>query len=746
MKKRGSSEKKEKHKKRIFFIFKVVTSVILGFFPSFLFVVLFIQYGSPFSNYLKFLLDFNSSFLAWISAIIIGFFVYFIIGAIKTKKNFKKILKNKFLLVVLICCFVIVLVLISVQAYLYVNFVLKNDILVKLSADKENIFFTDNPSEDITFKISVTMNPFCSALCKYEFLDISSGKEIETGSFNIPSIFSKYKTYTFNNKNLVQGSQILNRFEVSCKSERNLLCYTKEKEVKRALLITLNYELTEEEKKFKENSKEEIVSVWQGIYSSRGKLNESISNINSINNSFSTEIFLHQTNNLSNIFLELNKSSSALKKLWEAQNFSELKEQLSYMSNKTLNFSMESEKLKLNINQNIFLYNNLIENINIDRITLEEISKINLTNYLCGRVNNIIVDFNYAIEQFKEKTDLLDKRIIIENISYEVNKLYNESINSQGILLCSLNENISQENLAKIEIVYQEIQIPEIFLKEPFPICCYLGKCERCCDNNCSKENYPIIFLHGHSFNKALPADYSFDSFAEIKEKLWEGNYIDAGAMVISPISEEKGLWGKVNAPITVTASYFFDTYKNGEGEEIIQSKTDSIDTYAIRLKGIVDLMKYRTKKDKVIIIAHSMGGLVTRRYVQIFGAEDVDKEILITVPNHGIEDKVRDYCAIFGPEVVCGEMNKDSVFINKLNNAQTEIPRAYNIIGIGCNMGKETGDGIVKNSSQYLDYATNYYLEGICNELNFDFFHEDVLYPDKYPEIYDTIKQIIKE
>jgi hypothetical protein len=59
--------------------------------------------------------------------------------------------------------------------------------------------------------------------------------------------------------------------------------------------------------------------------------------------------------------------------------------------------------------------------------------------------------------------------------------------------------------------------------------------------------------------------------------------------------------------------------------------------------------------------------------------------------------------------------------------------------------MGTETGEGVVKNSSQYLDYATNYYVKGTCNELNFDFFHESIIIPDKYPEAYNLIKDILK-
>ena len=58
-------------------------------------------------------------------------------------------------------------------------------------------------------------------------------------------------------------------------------------------------------------------------------------------------------------------------------------------------------------------------------------------------------------------------------------------------------------------------------------------------------------------------------------------------------------------------------------------------------LKELIDLLKFRTGRDKVVIVAHSMGGLVARSYMQIFGDEDVDKIIMITTPNKGVSGSV---------------------------------------------------------------------------------------------------------
>jgi hypothetical protein len=518
--------KKEKvYERKILGFVKFFFMIILCFLPSFIFTSLFVQYGSPFDNYFKFLSNFESSWLAWLSAV--GILVLFSLSkrVVKSRKRFV-IVENAFPSIILVLFFVLIFALISMQSYLYANFLLGNDILLKLSATNENIFFNDAFDKNVTFKISTISAPFCFAECNYHFEDVSMGEEIEKGSFNLTSSFSKTIEYNLSNNNLIYGTQIIRRFEVSCKNKKGFFCRTEEKESKRAVLITLNY---------------------------------------------------NQSRN-------------------------------SYLS----------------------------------------------------------------------------------------------------------------------------------------PSCCYKGICKGCCYYDCSKNNYPVIFLHGHSVNKELPADYSLDVFTEIKEKLSEEGYLDAGAVIIKTNSEIGGLWGKVDAPILVTASYFFEAYKTEKGEVINSSTSESIDTYAERLNKIIEIVKKRTGKDKVIIVSHSMGGLVTRDYLRLFGSNNVDKVILVTAPNHGVDDKIRDYCSVLGSEKPCSEMDKDGQFIKNLNENDLGIVPTYNIIGIGCNMGNETGDGIIKNSSQYLSYANNYYVSGICDEVNFDYLHLDIIYPDKYPETYELIKDIL--
>ena len=739
-------EKKKKFNKQIFFALRIVVPIILGFLPSFLFIALFIQYGSPFVNYINFLSNLNSSLIAWISAIVIALFTHFIWGAVNSKKNFKKTVKNKFVLIIVILSFLVIVALIIAQLSLYVNFILGNDILVKLSSDKENIFFTPGSTQNVTFQISATMNPFCSAECTYEFFDEGTGSEIDTGAFNLTSVLSlKSETYQLQNNNLVQGSQNINRFEVGCKSKKTLLCYTSEDESTRSVLITLNYELTDDENQFKNESRDEIISLEKTLYSAENLLNASLNNINSINNFFYSGDLSAEYLRFYNSSLELNDSIFSMKDLWEKQNFDFLKEQIPDVTAQTNDFYNQSQQFNSSVLSNISLYNGIISNLSSSEQNLQQISQKNLAAALCIKLNNLISDFNSAVSNFNNELNLSGKEIIAENISDEINQ-FSENLQSTGATSCTLTVNLTQTNFTNIGTSAAEESNYTPILDDPDSVCCFLGECGKCCDKTCSNEDFPILFLHGHPINKALPADYSLDDLSEIKQKLVYENYLDAGAMVISESTEDADLWGKVNTSMMVTASYLFDTYRESDGKEItVPSDTNSIDTYAIRLNTLINLAKYRTGKNKVIIIAHSMGGLVARRYIQIFGGSDIDKLILIDVPNHGINDKIESYCGLFGQGLECSEMSNSSLFINNLNNAPTDIVPTYNIIGIGCNMGSETGDGIVENSSQYLSYANNYYINGTCDELHFIFLHQYIVYPEDYPETYTIIDEILK-
>ena len=190
--------------------------------------------------------------------------------------------------------------------------------------------------------------------------------------------------------------------------------------------------------------------------------------------------------------------------------------------------------------------------------------------------------------------------------------------------------------------------------------------------------------------------------------------------------------------------SYYFDINENlGQGS-VIQTKTNDINNYAIRLNDIIEEVRLKTNREKVIVVAHSMGGLVTRRYMQIFGDNKIDKIIMIGTPNKGISGRTKNYCPIFGSKLECDDMEKTSLFMSKLNNAQIPKVKMYNIIGTGCATNNEDGDGVVEKSSAYLDFAENYYVNGRCDDTKLIVLHNDLIQPDKYPEVLNIINEIL--
>ncbi len=285
-------------------------------------------------------------------------------------------------------------------------------------------------------------------------------------------------------------------------------------------------------------------------------------------------------------------------------------------------------------------------------------------------------------------------------------------------------------------------------LSESQLLCCALDNCIQCCTSpSCLGEDseMPVVFIHGHALSKDVSAEYSLDAFNKIQEKLEGDGYLNVGAITLYTSPDVPyGVWGKAGVPVTIKASYYFDLFKEPENYVVVQTNSENIDTYAIRLKELVDRVKYRTGKPKVRIIAASMGGLVARRYVQLFGTEDVDRLILLGTPNNGIAGEIADYCPIVGERLECRDMKSGSLFLNKLNREVLPDIPIYNIVGTGCSMGRAKGDGVVLESNALLDGATNYVINGTCTHLKP--LHTTILDTSLHPDVYQIIKDVLEK
>jgi uncharacterized alpha/beta hydrolase family protein len=370
---------------------------------------------------------------------------------------------------------------------------------------------------------------------------------------------------------------------------------------------------------------------------------------------------------------------------------------------------------------------------------------------------NITDDYRKEIPQDQPNTALLNE-ILIQKPLVSTNGLQGD------IKLAMLVELVRQRPKAceiqtittpTVSVAAESTTAPTITpalssvpFEEPAPICCVYGACRSCCTTFTCKNDpatYPVLMLHGHAFYQALSAEYNLDIFNKLQNRLEEEGYVNAGAITLYTTHDTpSGDWGISGSPLTIKVSYYFDLFKQPENYVVVQANSENVDTYAIRLKELIDTVSYKTGKPKVIIIAHSMGGLVTRRYMQIFGSDKIEKVILIGTPNKGLVGNILDYCPLIGEKLECRDMNADSLFLNKLNREKIPDIPIYNIVGTGCQMKQGIGDGVVLAENAKLDGAQNIIINGTCGGI--DILHTAMLLNiQRYPDVYAVIKEALK-
>jgi len=298
------------------------------------------------------------------------------------------------------------------------------------------------------------------------------------------------------------------------------------------------------------------------------------------------------------------------------------------------------------------------------------------------------------------------------------------------------------EELGKVELETISITGEGINeLEESAGQCCIGGECTTCCiEESCKNDPslYPIIFVHGHSAVSWNSLDYSINTFKEFEKKLENNDYVNMGILLPeSDINKVKeGSWGKIRKPVMVRVSYYKGVY-NENGQTIDTEQDKSITEYAERLSDIVEIVLHHTGKDKVIIVSHSMGGLVSRDYIKNYGGKDkVYKLVTIGTPNHGVwlGDGSNTLCGFTqGGLQECEDMLHDSYFINKVNQGN-ELMNTLSIIGVckypNGNQWAVGGDQVVRKTSAKISSipdSNNIIVNGTCipwTEDLFDTFH----------------------
>lgn len=375
-------------------------------------------------------------------------------------------------------------------------------------------------------------------------------------------------------------------------------------------------------------------------------------------------------------------------------------------------------------------------------IYIKYISENETLNLNLSQIN--IIKLNKTIYEINQREILIKPNPVLINISLN---------------LCEHNNNKFVTNFSTFQYINHQLAFnntqKELFkteLIEHLPICCQNGICASCCTTSECKNDektYPLILVHGHSFLRSSPADPISDMFNKIEFQLIQDGYIDGGTLEFENNESLNKDWSYLNLPLVLKTNYYYENYYDVGSYVYIVKKDENIDNYAIRLSENIENIKKMTGRPKVNIVAHSMGGLVVRRYIQIFGENSVNKIILIGVPNKGVEGRVEYLCSVVGEKLECEDMKSNSILISKLNDPtyKPKNVKIYTISGSGCDTSGKDGDGIVTLNSSQIPYAKkSFIINGTCQDILKTELHAKLLDIDKYPEVYEDLIEVLNE
>lgn len=199
-------------------------------------------------------------------------------------------------------------------------------------------------------------------------------------------------------------------------------------------------------------------------------------------------------------------------------------------------------------------------------------------------------------------------------------------------------------------------------------------------------------------------------------------------------LSNASPLWDNFEQRAESEGWEYLDISYPGDGDNIInaQQLAQEITDF---IQQINDGYFYNNKKisaTKLDVVAHSMGGLVTRAYISYFYQGDIRKFVMIATPNHGAQDaRYASFLGIGG--VATEQLKPNNPFLNDLNsqNPLLHPDIEYHLIaGVGwltdtSNLQLVTcrGDAIVTLESAKLEGVPTYCVYDTHNSQTYWFF-----------------------
>ena len=661
---------------------------------------------------------------------------------------------------------------------LKIKFLIGDELQVVIRQDEVLYSVLSNEPAMIEFEIENDNFFKCNSYCEFDLMDLMTNEVVFSDQFNMDNGERYHGSHSINAKGLGNKLYLYN-LNVRCNNIKSLICPTNQIVKHNSALFMLETELTAEEQNKAQNLAHELELRSEKLQTAKEKLTI----LQSILAGFFTfsveeERLSLQLDKLEEELVKFEKELNFQVELWKGSELSKMNIG-NLDSSLTLLGELESETEKLRLLRNSTLIT--FEQINLAKENISSayyysplmaqevdniLTNVNLINYGTFSESDVNTKILYSqeivlriSEEFQEELFTLTskyasllvmklskdcnslesaiKKIVDENISIDYSDLDN-FVNKN----CLVNKTFTFPNitLPQMIIVEPEFENVEIVLGEQSQQCCVFGDCE----DYYSETATPILFIHGHSFNEGNDPESSLAAFAKIQEALEKESFVNIGD--VSFDNFYSGL-EKCSAAMSMRATYYYIPNVEVGKYKVTAQKSERIENYALRLKEILDLVKGSTGSDKVILVAHSMGGLVAREYIDLFGTNSLEKVIFVNVPHHGVEGRVKKYCSIIGASKECEDLSKGSVFLNRINSKSlpTDIP-FFNIRSKGCLMvDRNDGDGIVTLDSSLLIGAEDLVIPGKCTDSLKTSLHSDVLDPVLYPELTKKLKEILK-
>ena len=135
--------------------------------------------------------------------------------------------------------------------------------------------------------------------------------------------------------------------------------------------------------------------------------------------------------------------------------------------------------------------------------------------------------------------------------------------------------------------------------------------------------DYPVIFIHGIARRE--------EAWQKTAQVITDSCYCQMRYEAESNIFHNYD--GREAAARVWSLTYY-------TGQPLVEAVTGNLDLYAARLEAMIEIIKRITGQEKVVLVAHSMGGLVARKYMvkDRSNWEIVHKILTVGTPNLGVK------------------------------------------------------------------------------------------------------------